>query len=297
MQPHSVERGQREQRELLLPEEVREVFSPTAPTTRRDSFAGRREQLAQILDVVAQRGQHAVVYGERGVGKTSLAAVATGGLGERRTIALRVNCDGSDNFVSIWRKVLREAQLARPLPPVVGIRESFSEATTSAVSLLAATHVTVDVVRQALQVLSHPAPIVIVLDEFDRLEHARAKTLFADTIKALSDHIVLATVVVVGVAETPGTLLGEHRSIERGLRAIHVPRMLPAELMDIVRLGLSKVHMTIADDAVARIAELCEGFPHYAHSLGLLASREAIRSAQSAVQVAHVHRVAPQVIP
>jgi len=288
--------GQREPQQLFLPEEVREAFSPAAPITRRDCLAGRTEQLVQILDVVAQRGQHAVVYGERGVGKTSLAAVATNGLLDRRTIALRVNCDGSDNFESIWRKVLGEAQLARPLPPVVGIRESLGEATASAGSLLAVTRVTVDVVRQALQLLSHPAPMVIVLDEFDRLEDVRTKTLFADTIKALSDHIVPVTVVVVGVAESPATLLGEHRSIERGLKGIHVPRMPAADLAAIVRFSFSKLEMTIADDAVARIAELSEGFPYYAHSLGLLASREAIRAGQSTVQVAHVDRAAPQVI-
>jgi len=288
--------GQREPQQLFLPEEVREAFSPAAPITRRDCLAGRTEQLVQILDVVAQRGQHAVVYGERGVGKTSLAAVATNGLLDRRTIALRVNCDGSDNFESIWRKVLGEAQLARPLPPVVGIRESLGEATASAGSLLAVTRVTVDVVRQALQLLSHPAPMVIVLDEFDRLEDVRTKTLFADTIKALSDHIVPVTVVVVGVAESPAMLLGEHRSIERGLKGIHVPRMPAADLAAIVRFSFSKLEMTIADDAVARIAELSEGFPYYAHSLGLLASREAIRAGQSTVQVAHVDRAAPQVI-
>ena len=288
--------GQREPQQLFLPEEVREAFSPAAPITRRDCLAGRTEQLVQILDVVAQRGQHAVVYGERGVGKTSLAAVATNGLLDRRTIALRVNCDGSDNFESIWRKVLGEAQLARPLPAVVGIRESLGEATASAGSLLAVTRVTVDVVRQALQLLSRPAPMVIVLDEFDRLEDVRTKTLFADTIKALSDHIVPVTVVVVGVAESPAMLLGEHRSIERGLKGIHVPRMPAADLAAIVRFSFSKLEMTIADDAVARIAELSEGFPYYAHSLGLLASREAIRAGQSTVQVAHVDRAAPQVI-
>ena len=290
--------GQREPQQLFLPEEVREAFSPAAPITRRDCLAGRTEQLVQILDVVAQRGQHAVVYGERGVGKTSLAAVATNGLLDRRTIALRVNCDGSDNFESIWRKVLGEAQLARPLPAVVGIRESLGEATARAGSLLAVTRVTPPPRRRrpARRLLSHPAPMVIVLDEFDRLEDVRTKTLFADTIKALSDHIVPVTVVVVGVAESPATLLGEHRSIERGLKGIHVPRMPAADLAAIVRFSFSKLEMTIADDAVARIAELSEGFPYYAHSLGLLASREAIRAGQSTVQVAHVDRAAPQVI-
>src|SRR6059036_1737338 len=88
----------------------------------------------------------------------------------------------------------------RALPPAVGIRDLLDEATERAASLLGAGHLTVDVVRQALQVLSRAAPILLVLDEFDRLEDARTKMLFADTIKSLSDHLVLVTIIVVGVA-------------------------------------------------------------------------------------------------
>ena len=38
-------------------------------------FSGRSDQIAELFSVVQQPGAHAVVYGERGVGKTSLAAV------------------------------------------------------------------------------------------------------------------------------------------------------------------------------------------------------------------------------
>src|SRR5207249_9264125 len=129
MQHDPTVRGRLEERDVL------EVFSPAAPITRRDFFSGRTDQLEHLLDVVAQRGQHAVVYGERGVGKTSLVTVATSGLVDRRTITLRVNCDGSDDFISIWRKVVCEARLPRPLPPVVGIRELLGLAAANAAPL------------------------------------------------------------------------------------------------------------------------------------------------------------------
>ena len=279
------------ERGMPLVERVREAFSPAAPIAHRESFAGRAEHLAQIADVVAQRGQHALLYGERGVGKTSLAVVASGDLIDNRTLPLRVNCDGTDHFLSIWQKVLREVQLTRALPPAVGIRDLLDEATERAASLLGAGHLTVDVVRQALQVLSRAAPILLVLDEFDRLEDARTKMLFADTIKSLSDHLVLVTIIVVGVAENTGELLGEHRSIDRALMPIRVPRMSPAELAAIVRFGVRRADMTISNDAVERIADLAAGLPYYAHLLGLLAAREAMHSGRS-VELAHVDRVA-----
>ncbi len=48
------------------------VFQPRIPINRPDFFAGRWDQLTTIVDAVSQAGLHAVIYGERGVGKTSL---------------------------------------------------------------------------------------------------------------------------------------------------------------------------------------------------------------------------------
>ena len=55
--------------------EITEAFSPGAPVQERDLFAGRSTQIASLEDAVNQRGRHAIVYGERGVGKTSLVNV------------------------------------------------------------------------------------------------------------------------------------------------------------------------------------------------------------------------------
>src|SRR4051794_31722718 len=55
---------------------VSRAFTPSSPITDRDLFAGRQAQLQTLIVVDAQPGQHAVVYGVRGAGKTSLARVA-----------------------------------------------------------------------------------------------------------------------------------------------------------------------------------------------------------------------------
>ena len=49
------------------------VFKPSAPINREDLFAGRLSQIRDVVDAINQQGQHAVLYGKRGVGKTSLA--------------------------------------------------------------------------------------------------------------------------------------------------------------------------------------------------------------------------------
>ncbi len=49
------------------------VFQPRAPVTTRELFAGRWSQLTTVTDAVGQTGLHVIIYGERGVGKSSLS--------------------------------------------------------------------------------------------------------------------------------------------------------------------------------------------------------------------------------
>ena len=54
---------------------VSKVFTPGAPVSENDLFAGRRGEINKVFDAINQVGQHAVIYGDSGVGKTSLAKI------------------------------------------------------------------------------------------------------------------------------------------------------------------------------------------------------------------------------
>src|SRR5258708_2415133 len=54
---------------------VGKFFQPRTPITTRELFSGRWAEITRLADVIAQPGLHAIIYGERGVGKTSLANV------------------------------------------------------------------------------------------------------------------------------------------------------------------------------------------------------------------------------
>lgn len=47
--------------------EVLDLFSPGAPIDEGALLAGRGKQIDQLVEVLFQRGQHAILYGERGV--------------------------------------------------------------------------------------------------------------------------------------------------------------------------------------------------------------------------------------
>lgn len=266
---------------------VGEAFRPAAPIDRRDLFAGRTEQIGELFAVLGQPGQHAVIYGERGVGKTSLATVAAQMLRSSNVLAARATCDASDDFGSVWRKALDEIVI-RTETRGVGFAPAVGEAAKSASKLLADPTVTPNAVRKALHSVTQPREIAIFVDEFDRLQDAAARTLFADTIKLLSDQLVKATIVLVGVADDIDELIREHGSVERALAQIHMPRMSRAELAEIVTRGIASAQMTIGKAGVERIAKLSQGLPHYTHLLAQHAAHSALDGRRRAVTAADV---------
>lgn len=258
------------------------VFTPSSPIDSKDLFAGRNKQVQALLNAILQRGQHAVIYGDRGVGKTSLAniisdlilAVTSSSEFKFQFQAVRYNCAADSTFDSIWHGIFRELSFATS----VGKAGFGADSTQESIPLnqLLPQHVSSEDVRYALQRFGRRA--IIVIDEFDRIADRKATGLLADTIKSLSDHSVDATIIVIGVADSIDDLIAEHKSIERALVQIPMPRMSPVELYEIAEKGLNRVGMGIDQTAKNELAKLSQGLPHYMHSLTRFAAYAALRS-------------------
>jgi type II secretory pathway predicted ATPase ExeA len=260
-----------------------QAFRPAAPIDRRGLFSGRVEQIGELFSVVGQSGQHAVVYGERGVGKTSLTAVVAELLRGSNVATVRVICDSSDDFGSIWRKALGEIGL-RTTTPGVGFASAAAEGREPASVLLGSGRVTPYEVMRALESLTGERSLAIFVDEFDRVVDADDRALFAETIKALSDRVVGATIVLVGVADDVDELMREHRSVERALVQIRMPRMSRSELAEIATKGIETAQMTIQNAAVESVTGLSQGLPHYTHLLTQLAGQAALSARRANVE-------------
>jgi len=255
---------------------VASAFTPGAPVDRLDMLAGRMAQLTDVVAAVSMRGRHVGLYGERGVGKTSLATVLAeyfGGTDSGDLQAVVVNCSTDDTFASLWRTVFIELGVqpdddGHPLRP--------------------------EAVRRALQALDRPA--IVVIDELDRLEDDDALTALADTVKTLSDHAVPSTVILVGVARSIGELVGEHASIVRALVQIEMPRMTRPELAETFVKCCDRAGLSPTPDAVDEIAALSEGLPHYTHLLGLHAGLNAVQNDRANITMGDVRQAIPKAV-
>ena len=110
----------------------------------------------------------------------------------------------------------------------------------------------------------------------------------ADTIKSLSDHSAAPTLMLVGVADSVEQIVGDHRSVERALVQVQMPRMSLDELMEAIDKGAGELEMGITNVARARIARLSEGLPYYTHLLCQHAFQRAVIDAREQVWVGDI---------
>jgi Cdc6-like AAA superfamily ATPase len=254
-----------------------EIFTPSAPIDNQALFAGRVNQLNRIIGAVSQRGQHAILFGERGVGKTSLANVLLKILrgSQQNFKSVIVNCDSEDRFEQLWCKIFLELENTQNL--------DFEQH-----------QINPEFIRVRLQRQIVGSAIIIV-DEMDRIKTDAYFTAFmADTIKTLSDHSANVTLILVGVANSVEELIAEHLSIERALIQIQMPRMSPDELTEILRKGLELLSMTMDREVMQSIVFLSQGLPNYVHLLALYASQAAIRENSSTINADHLNKAIKQ---
>src|SRR5579871_1786722 len=261
--------------------EALDAFTPGAPIDEFDLIAGRGIQIERMIETVMQRGQHAILYGERGVGKSSLANTFATKLlkGARSVTCIPVNCHPADDFSAVWRKVFKRLEIDG---------ESLAQKYPNNID-------PDDVVLELSKFDLNVIPIII-LDEFDKLSGNDLRNLIANTIKNLSDRSVRATVIAVGVADSVSDLIEEHESILRCLRQIPMPRMNPDELKQIIDKRLPTLGMKIRPDAMAHIVSLSRGLPHYTHLFGQQAAKNSLEDKQLTVDIKHVEQALPACI-
>lgn len=266
--------------------DVQVLFTPAAPISRKELFAMRSVQLGRLLDAVAESGRHAILYGERGVGKTSLANVFHQFFDNQfaSVFAIRKQVAPDDTYSSLWKKVFRE--LTFQFQKTGDYGSDRSELVN--IANLYPDEITADDVVRELSRDSGGITPVIIFDEFDRLLDAGAKRTMSHTIKALSDTGLRATMVLVGVADDINTLVAEHESIIRNISEIKMPRMAKDQLNSILSERYQMVGMRIDGNARWKIVTLSRGLPEYVHALGRAAALKAISARRTRIMEADV---------
>jgi Cdc6-like AAA superfamily ATPase len=243
------------------------TFTPGSPIDSKDLFAGRRRQREKLISTIFQKGEHAILYGERGVGKTSLANTLFDFLvfmGEFKYYRAKVNCSSDMSFEDIWASIFKQLVFT-------------NGDGTATVDQVLPQNPNSENIRETFQVFGGSS--IIIIDELDKVEDQNVIRKLSDTIKTLSDNRIETTLILVGVGDSIEQLLGEHPSIERNIVQVPMRRMAKSELLEIIDKGLNKCgELTIEIAAKERITDYSQGLPFYTHMLARESALHAVRS-------------------
>lgn len=254
---------------LVLEFEIQRLFDG-APIDEEQMFAGRSSEVTKMLRTVFERARHVVLFGERGVGKTSLSNIFWKRYGKtlQNFIVARVQCGPHDDFSSMWIRALEELKatgIAKGKPEYVSFEVEFEAVTPSQI-------------RRELQKINPNALPIIILDEYDKIIDPGAKTLTANLIKELYDFVVHTTVILVGVADNISELVEDHASISRAIVDVPLGRMSEGELREIIEQRLRQTRMKFSADVIWTIVILSRGLPFFTQTLSKLAAIHAIEN-------------------
>ncbi|WP_022683437.1 AAA family ATPase [Sphingobium bisphenolivorans] len=246
---------------------IRKGFNSTQPVTSARHLQGRQEELEQLVDGVLDRCNHAMIYGPRGSGKTSLARVFANMADDRGLIVLYSACEPDQSLHQLISPYLaatlpadRQHEVAAG-PPL---------ATREMVDLLAA-HV--------------GRRFIFILDEFDRVTNVTVQHELARMMKMLSDAAIPVNIVAVGIGSSVAAMIEGHASLRRHMIPVAVAGIESDAVVALIDRGAAATGLPFTDAAREMIALLSCGSPYHVRLFCALASLEALRRQHRTVEV------------
>lgn len=262
---------------------LRDAYTPSQPVTDRKLFAGRTSTLTTLIRAIEDQRLHTVIYGERGIGKTSLLHILASAAREARYLVVYISCGASSTFDEMIRGVVEHIPLLfhgdyGPTSPETEKGGTFAD-------LLGDAPLTVRVASDLLHRVVGTR-VLVILDEFDRIESDDFRFAVAELLKSLSDRSVRVQVVIGGVAANLNELIQNLPAIQRNILALPVPKMTTDEVRHLVKNGEEATGLAFDEAAIAMIAERCVGFPYLASLLSNRAGLAALDDGRMSVTAA-----------
>lgn len=246
---------------------IRKGFNSTQPVTSVRHLHGRQEEMEQLIDGVLERCNHALIYGPRGSGKTSLARVFANVADDRGMIVLYSACEPGQSlhqligpYIAATLPADRQQVLAGE--PPLSTREMID---------LLATHAS--------------RRYIFILDEFDRVTDAAVQHELARMMKMLSDAAIPVNIVTVGIGSSLSSMIEGHPSLRRHMTPVAVTSIQSDAVVALIDRGAAATGLPFTDAAREMIALLSCGSPYHVRLFCALSSLEALRRQHRMVEV------------
>ncbi len=258
---------------------LNEFVFPARPIDSLEHLQGRREEVQELERALAIVGRHVFIYGDRGVGKSSLAATLAAQLQSSDATPINVSGSPTETFSSVvlniighligqsrthTRTVSRETSKGLGAHGTsLGRRES--ETLTENLFENESLGIAEAAELIAESVHHYASDTVVVIDEFDRIGDAAERNKFADLLKHLGDAQTPIRIIFTGIGRSLEELLGAHGSAIRQLHTKQLDRLSYDGRWDIALQIANAFELDLPRDIYVRIAAISDGFPYYVH--------------------------------
>ena len=272
----------------LANSKIREVFTPYSPVSSGELLSGRESEVAEILGIINTPGQHALIYGDRGVGKSSvantIAQIMNDAFGKQVHIK---KCSSLDTFTNIIEKVLSDTGVNTATVESIEEFHEGKDAKAGVAGFGASLKSEKKKVNKTDYREHYCSPAwvadylaerdsLLIIDEADVIQDDITKVKLAEFIKHLSDSNSKFKVLVVGIGTTGKELVSNHLSIERCLSEVYLPLIRLSELRDIVVKGSLKTCIDFSESVIDDIVDISCGYPHFVHLIALKCAEDAV---------------------
>ena len=259
---------------------INDRFTPSDVIRTPSRLYGRNSILNDIERTFGSPGRHVFLFGDRGVGKSSVAETAAYKLTDHGD-PIVVQCTRNITLFEIVRDIAsrtykRDVQFG-PNEKSKGFRLgfeglSFSGSVGNKEKDRAPTPTTINQCFELLRFLDDniSGQLVVVLDEFDRIEKDETVSDFAEFIKglnSLSDTGI--KFIFCGIFATLEDIITRHGSTGRVFKTIELPKVIYGELFEIIQPIAKELGVDVPTGYLIRIAVLSDRFPHFVHLFGM----------------------------
>lgn len=254
----------------LVRSRLRQAYTPAQPVTDPKMFAGRTKIMATLIRAIEDQRLHTIIYGERGIGKTSLLQVLSRAAQEARYLVVYITCGARSEFDETFRAIAGRIPLL--YHAAYGPTSEEGERGDTLANILPAEPMTVGAASDALAQIEGTR-VLVILDEYDRSTSEDFRRSVAELLKSLSDQAVRVQILIAGVAANLTELVANVPSIQRNVFAMRIPKMTSEEIRSIVRNGEAASEIHFDELAIQAIIKRCMGFPYLA---SLISHRSAL---------------------
>ncbi|TDR94674.1 ATP-binding protein [Enterovirga rhinocerotis] len=252
-------------------------LTSASPIQSPEHLKGRERSLSALVDALSSPGRHAFIFGHRGVGKTSLSQTAAFQLQNSHGSPILLGCDQSSTFDSLCSEAIKQALNISPLERKGQMKfnlgasvASLGGATVGFDRAKEGTQIAISSANSAVSYFSAVTKylgfgLIVVIDEFDKLQNQNDHAKFASLIKLSSDQKIPVKFILCGIGETIELIFKEHESVSRQVHSEAVSQLNLQARLDIIEDAEKALFIHMKSDFKYRIAQISDGFPSFVH--------------------------------